>query len=121
MSVTVPDRLVVVSRFDAPDESVLELLRASLGALAARPGFLRGRAGRAVDEPTVWVLTTEWADVGAYRRSLSSYDVKVATAALFASARPEPSAFEVRLAADEPQPVVPGPSSRAARDPEGAR
>lgn len=115
-----PDRLVVVSRFDAPEgHDVQELLRAALEALAVRPGFLRGRAGRALDEPSVWVLTTEWADVGAYRRSLSSYDVKLATAALFALARPEPSAFEVLLASDEPQPVVPGPSSRAA-SPRGA-
>ena len=105
--------MVVVSRFDAPaDQDLTDLLQAALDSLAARPGFVRGRAARSVDEPTGWVLTTEWADVGAYRRSLSAYDVKVATAALYALARPEPSAYEVVLSADEPQPVAPGPSSR---------
>jgi quinol monooxygenase YgiN len=116
------DALIVVSRFDSPEgQDVQPLLRAALEALAVRPGFVRGRAGRAVDEPGTWVLTTEWADVGAYRRSLSSYDVKVATAALFALARPEPSAFEVLLASDEPQPLAPGPSGRAATPPETGR
>jgi quinol monooxygenase YgiN len=110
----VAEPLVVVSRFDAPEGTpVRELLQAALDALAARPGFVRGRAGRSTDEPTLWVLTTEWADVGAYRRSLSAYDVKLATAALFAHAVPEPSAFQVVLAADQAQPGEVGPSSRA--------
>lgn len=117
-----PDALIVVSRFDAPEgrADVPDLLREALDALAARPGFVRGRAGRALDEPGTWVLTTEWADVGAYRRALGAYDVKVATAALFALARPEPSAFEVLLSADDAQPVVPGPSARATTPPEAA-
>ncbi len=116
MSSTEP--LVVVSRFDAPPGTPLqELLTAALDALAARPGFVRGRAGRSVDEPTLWVLTTEWADVGAYRRSLSAYDVKLATAALFAHAVPEPSAFQVLATADETQPVAGGPGSRARQEP----
>jgi hypothetical protein len=103
--------VIVVSRFEGPD--LLREAAAALTALAARPGFVRGRVGRATDEPTLWVLTTEWAGVGAYRRSLSAYDVKVATAALFAHARPEPSAFEVLLACDDAQPPAPAPSARA--------
>ena len=71
--------------------------QAALAAFAARPGYLRGRLGRAADDPTAWVLTTEWEGVGAYRRSLSAYDVKVDAAPLLSRGRDEPSAFEVLL------------------------
>ena len=73
----------------------------TLAAFAVRPGFLRGRVGRAADEPTAWVLTTEWEGVGAYRRALSSYDVKMTAPAVMAYAVTEPSAFEV-LGGKEP-------------------
>ena len=83
---------------------------AALTAFAARPGYLRGRVGRAADDPTAWVLTTEWEGVGAYRRSLSAYDVKVYAAPLLARGRDEPSAFEVLLSDDG----AAAPSRRAA-------
>ena len=95
--------VLVVTRFDVPeDESSTFLPRAqtALAAFAARPGYLRGRIGRAADDPTCWVLTTEWTGVGAYRRSLSSYDVKVDAAPLLSLGRDEPSAFEVLHASD---------------------
>ena len=79
---------------------------AALAAFAARPGYLRGRIGRAADDPTQWVLTTEWEGVGAYRRSLSSYDVKVHGAPLLSQGRDEPSAFEVLHSVDGSEPVV---------------
>ena len=66
-----------------------------LDVLAQRPGFGRGHVGRALDDATRWVLVTEWEDVGSYRRGLSSYDVKVAFAAVMPHVRSEPSAFEV--------------------------
>ena len=95
--------MLVVTRFDVPDaESATFLPRAqaALAAFAARPGYLRGRIGRAADDPSQWVLTTEWVGVGAYRRSLSSYDVKVDAAPLLSLGRDEPSAFEVLHALD---------------------
>lgn len=95
--------VLVVTRFDVPeDESATFLPRAqaALAAFAARPGYVRGRVGRAADDPTSWVLTTEWTGVGAYRRSLSSYDVKVEAAPLLSLGRDEPSAFEVLHARD---------------------
>lgn len=79
--------------------------RAALAAFAACPGYLRGRLGRAADDPTAWVLTTEWDGVGAYRRSLSAYDVKVDAAPLLALGRDEPSAFEVLVADDASNPT----------------
>ena len=103
---------MVVTRFDVPEAEAVPFLaqaRTALAAFAARPGYVRGRIGRAADEPTAWVLTTEWEGVGAYRRSLSSYDVKVEAAPLLGRARQEASAFEV-LESDEGS----SPSRRAA-------
>jgi len=98
----VPD-VLVVTRFDVPEDDAASFradAQAALAAFAARPGYLRGRLGRAADDPTAWVLTTEWEGVGAYRRSLSAYDVKVDAAPLLARGRDEPSAFEVLLSDD---------------------
>lgn len=90
--------MLVVTRFDVAESdapSFLPRAQAALAAFAARPGYLRGRIGRAADDPGMWVLTTEWDGVGAYRRSLGDYEVKVHAAPLLAQGRDEPSAFEV--------------------------
>jgi quinol monooxygenase YgiN len=95
--------VLVVTRFDVPEgdgAAFLPRAQAALAAFAARPGYVRGRIGRAADDPTAWVLTTEWDSVGAYRRSLSAYDVKVDAAPLLSLGRDEPSAFEVLHADD---------------------
>ena len=92
-----------MTRFDVPEDEAAGFLpqaQAALAAFAARPGYVRGRVGRAADDPTAWVLTTEWVGIGAYRRSLSAYDVKVDAAPLLALGRDEPSAFEVLHASD---------------------
>lgn len=108
--------MIVVSRFDVPDgesQAFLPQAQAALAAFAARPGFVRGRVGRAADEPTAWVLTTEWEGVGAYRRSLGAYDVKVDAATLLGRARGEASAFEILHAVDVAGPEIVLPSNRA--------
>jgi quinol monooxygenase YgiN len=109
--------VIVVTRFDVPEADSAAFLpkaQAALSAFAARPGFVRGRVGRAADDPTAWLLSTEWDSVGAYRRSLSAYDVKVDAAPLLGLGRDEPSAFEVLLAEDDAVPPVQSPSRRAA-------
>ena len=83
---------------EAEGQAFLAQARVALAAFAARDGYVRGRIGRSADDPTAWVLTTEWTGVGAYRRSLSSYDVKVEAASLLSRGRDEPSAFEVLVA-----------------------
>ena len=106
----------MVTRFEVPDAQVAAFepdARGVLAALAQRPGFVRGRLGRCVDEPALWALTTEWDSVGSYRRGLSSYDVKLATAALLAFAVPEASAYEVIATTDEPGPSAVSPTDRA--------
>jgi quinol monooxygenase YgiN len=58
-------------------------------------GFVQGHLGRAVDAPTIWVLVTRWADIGSYRRAMSSYEVRAETNALLSLAIDEPSAYEI--------------------------
>lgn len=108
--------MLVVTRFDVPEDegaAFLPKAQAALAAFAARPGYLRGRIGRAADDPTSWVLTTEWEGVGAYRRSLSAYDVKVDAAPLLSLGRDEPSAFEVLHSSEGSSAEVSGVSRRA--------
>lgn len=100
---------------DQGDSEFVQRARIALAAFAARPGFRRGRVGRSVDEPTEWVLVTEWDGVGAYRRALSAYQVRVDATTLLAQARDEPGAFEVLIAVDGPgAAVTAAPSDRAA-------
>jgi hypothetical protein len=84
-------------RFTVADGSEVhfqEAAREVLALLAGRPGYLRGQLGQAYDEPRLWCLLTEWESVGAYRRALGSYDVKVKLTPLLGQARDEPTAFE---------------------------
>ena len=90
--------MLVVNRFRVPLEDG-EAFRAELTAahdvLAERPGYVEGQVGRNLDDPTLWVLTTRWENVGAYRRALSAYDVKLQAVPLLSRAIDEPSAYEV--------------------------
>jgi quinol monooxygenase YgiN len=70
-------------------------LSAAVAAMAARPGHVSSRVGQALDDPSVWVLVSEWVNVGSYRRALSSYDVKLASVVLMGSVVNEPTAYEV--------------------------
>lgn len=92
--------------------AALEAARDLLAVLAARPGYVRGWVGRAVDDPDVLVVAHEWDDVGSYRRALSAYDVKLRSPFL-QTATDEPTAYEV-LVARTPDHVVEASSARAA-------
>jgi quinol monooxygenase YgiN len=90
--------VLVVTRFRVPVEDGEEFrveLAAAHDVLATRPGYIEGRAGRNVDDPTLWVLTTRWENVGSYRRALSSYDVKLRAVPVLSRALDEPSAYEL--------------------------
>lgn len=89
--------MLVVSRFSVADAdgAAFESDAAdALAALAERPGFVRGRVSRAVDNPSAWLLVTEWEGVGAWRRALGGYDVKLRASPLMARSLDEPSTFE---------------------------
>ena len=72
-----------------------ESLERARQVLAERPGHVSGSVGRNLDDPTLWVLTTTWENVGCYRRALSSYDVKLRAVPRLSRALDEPSAYEV--------------------------
>lgn len=89
--------VLVVNRFRVPaDEGdrFRDDLERARQALATRPGHLASRIGRNVDDPTLWALVTTWEHVGAYRRALSSYDVKLHAVPVLGRAVEEPSAYE---------------------------
>ena len=106
--------MIVVTHFrvDAADEASFDAqLQTALATLAARPGYVRGSGGRSTDDVRDWVAVTEWASVGAYRRALGNYDVKLNATPLLSQALDQPSAFE-QLIAVGPDGVV----TRAASD-----
>jgi quinol monooxygenase YgiN len=90
-----------------------EQARAALTALAARPGFVRASVGRATDDAAAWVMVTEWESVGAYRRGLGGYDVKLIATPLLAQALDQPTAFEVLISVADDGSVQTRPSDRA--------
>jgi quinol monooxygenase YgiN len=90
--------MLVVSRFrvsEAEGEAFRRDVERAHEVLAERPGYESGRIGRNLDDPSLWALVTTWENVGAYRRALSSYDVKLHAVPLLSRAIDEPSAFEV--------------------------
>jgi Antibiotic biosynthesis monooxygenase len=90
--------MLVVSRFRVPEaegEAFRRDVERAHEVLAERPGYESGRIGRNLDDPSLWALVTTWENVGAYRRALSSYDVKLHAVPLLSRAIDEPSAFEV--------------------------
>ena len=91
--------IAVIRLVATADEPLADEASAALAVLAARPGYVRGSAGRATDDPTQWVLVTEWRDIGSYRRALGNFDVKVHAQALLSRAVDEANAYEVLVEA----------------------
>jgi heme oxygenase (mycobilin-producing) len=109
--------VLVTNRFVVEEEAAApftERAQAALAALAARPGYQRGRLLRAFDDPRHWCLVTEWESVGAYRRALGAFEVKVSATPLLAESLDEPSAYEPLAVAEPGGAVVVTTSDRAA-------
>lgn len=90
--------VLVVNRFRVPEvfgSGFREQIEEARTLLAAQAGYLDGEIGRNVDDPELWVLTTRWENIGAYRRALSAYDVKVGAVPLLSRAIDEPSGYEL--------------------------
>ncbi len=95
--------LIVVTRYLVPpdqDGPFREQARQALDVLRTQTGCRRGHVGRSMDDPTRWLLQTEWDSVGSYRRALSAYEVKLRAVPLMYRAIDEPTAYEVLLAGD---------------------
>lgn len=94
--------MLVLNRFVVPpdtQDSFVDEAHTALAALAERPGYVSGRLTRALDDPAHWTLVTEWESVGAYRRALGGFDVKVRATPLLARSVDGPSAFETLASA----------------------
>jgi heme-degrading monooxygenase HmoA len=89
--------MIAVARFDVPLASASNF-RAELegvrDVLAEAAGFVGGEVGQNLDEPTLWVLTTRWENVGSYRRALSSTRAKLEAIPILARAIDEAGAYE---------------------------
>ena len=90
-------RMVSVTHFRSEDPGFEGRAQDALAALADRPGFVRGSVGRSTDDERDWVLTSEWVNVGSYRRALGNYDVKLRATPLLGEAVDLPSSFESLL------------------------
>jgi len=92
--------VLIVNRFRVPAEGAeAQRFRADLAVahavLAAQQGYVEGHIGRNVDDPGLWVLSTRWQHVGAYRRALSTYDARLTAVPVLGRAIEEPSAYEI--------------------------
>jgi len=87
--------VLVVNRFHDWGAATQADLESTLALLRTQTGYVDGAVGRNVDEPDLWLLWTRWEGPGAYRRALSSYDVKTAAWPVLSQALEEPSAYEV--------------------------
>ncbi|MEU4694953.1 antibiotic biosynthesis monooxygenase family protein [Actinoplanes sp. NPDC023714] len=109
--------MLVLNRFHVPPETqdgFVERAHAALAALAKSPGYRSGRLARALEDTAAWTLVTEWESVGAYRRALGGFEVKVHATPLLASSLDEPSAYETLAAAGPGEDVAITASDRAA-------
>ncbi|MEW9534512.1 antibiotic biosynthesis monooxygenase [Microbispora sp. NPDC049125] len=87
--------MLAVIRYSVPGSQAGEFTvqaRAILDVLAGQPGYLRGQVGRAVDEPALWAVVSEWEGAGFYRRALSA--ARMAMYPLMTLMINEPSAYE---------------------------
>lgn len=108
--------MLVLNRFVVPadaQESFAGRAQTALAALAASTGYVSGRLTRALDDPSSWTLVTEWESVGAYRRALGGFEVKVHATPLLSESLDEPSAFETLASAGPGEQVTVVSSDRA--------
>jgi quinol monooxygenase YgiN len=108
--------VLMFNRFviESDPTAFVDRAHAALQALAARPGYLRGELTRSLDEPEHWCLVTEWESVGAYRRALGGFDVKITATPLLAESLMEPCAYETLALAEPGGEVQTRSSDRAA-------
>ena len=88
---------VVTRHAVAPEaaEQWLESAELALQVLADRTGFVSGEVAAAVDDASLYLITTRWTSVGDYRRALSHFEVKTHAVPLLYGSMAEPTAFEV--------------------------
>jgi len=92
-----PELLVVTRhQVDAGErKEFVAKARLTLATLAEHAGFLAGDLAQSTDDADEFVVQSRWSDVGAFRRALSSFDVKLNAVPLLSTAVDRTSAFEV--------------------------
>jgi heme oxygenase (mycobilin-producing) len=101
--------VLVITRHIVPSPEAgdfVDQAERALAALSRCAGFAAGRVARAADDPRHWVVVTEWLSVGAYRRALGRYEVKIQAVPLLSTAIDEPTAYENLLLASANSPTV---------------
>ena len=89
--------MIAIARFKVPAAQSAEFqaqIERALHVFSERDGFISGDFGQNLDESELWTLVTHWKNVGSYRRSLSSTQVKMEVVPLLATAIDEPGAYE---------------------------
>jgi hypothetical protein len=94
--------LLVVSRYRVVEDrsAWLAQMHSALAVLGESEGFVRGWIAQATDDSELLVVSTTWAGVGAYRRALSRFEVKMHVVPLLSTAIDEPSAYEALVVLD---------------------
>ena len=89
--------MIAVARFNVALSAATDFrteLEGVRDVLAEAAGFIGGEVVQNLDDPSLWVLTTRWENVGSYRRALSSTRAKLEAIPVLARAIDEPGAFE---------------------------
>jgi quinol monooxygenase YgiN len=89
--------VIAISRFRVPEDRADAFVtdaEAAIEVLSGADGFLGADLGRNTDEPTLWVISSRWRDVGSYRRALGSYQARIIAVPVLSMALDEPSAYE---------------------------
>lgn len=90
--------MLAITRYRVPADETDEFVRTAqevLRAIEGSPGHRSGRLGRAVDDPELWAMVTEWGGAGYYRRALGAYEVRLALIPLSRLAIDEAGAYEM--------------------------
>ncbi len=89
--------MLAISRFLVVEDATAAFeprAEAAVAFFASRPGCLGAELLRNLDDPTLWTITSRWADVGSYRRAFNGYEAKVVLVPLLSEAIDEPSAYD---------------------------
>jgi quinol monooxygenase YgiN len=89
--------MIAIARFKVPTAQSADFraqIERALEVFSQRDGFISGDYGQNLDENELWTLVTHWQNVGSYRRSLSSTQVKMEVVPLLSTAIDEPGAYE---------------------------
>jgi quinol monooxygenase YgiN len=89
--------MIAIARFSVPTAQSADFraqIERALEVFSQRDGFISGDYGQNLDENELWTLVTHWKNVGSYRRSLSSTQVKMEVVPLLSTAIDEPGAYE---------------------------